>query len=164
MFSLLAATAPPKASPADFNIAGEAAKQGVPGAAADLYNNADRGFGVFLSGVLSMAMVFAALLVLLYLMWGAIEWISAGGDKAKVEKGRNRMTQAVIGIIVLASTLALFTVLQQFLGITVVNFGALTGGLTGKSATTINKTIQNTGGSGGLLNGLGGSAAGGNKR
>ncbi len=125
MFSLIAQSSAP-----DFNIAEEAANQGVPGAADALYGNADRGFGVFLGGILGMAMVFAALLVLLYLVWGAIEWISAGGDKAKVEKGRNRMTQAVVGILVLASTLALFTVLQKFLGISVINFSGITGAVT----------------------------------
>lgn len=44
------------------------------------------------------------LTVLLMFVWGAVEWITAGGDTSKIEKARNRMTQAVIGMIVLTAS------------------------------------------------------------
>jgi len=44
------------------------------------------------------------LAVLLYFLWGAIEWITAGGDKGKIESARNRIVQAIIGMILLASS------------------------------------------------------------
>ena len=64
----------------------------------------------------------AALLVLFYLIWGGIEWITAGGDKGKVEKARNRITQAIIGLIVLAASTAILSLVQGFLGVTLINF------------------------------------------
>ena len=45
-----------------------------------------------------------AIFVLIYFIWGAIEWISSGGDKGKVENARNRITQSVIGLIVLVGS------------------------------------------------------------
>lgn len=48
-----------------------------------------------------------ALMVIVFFLWGGIEWISAGGDASKVEKARNRITQAVIGIIILVSSFVL---------------------------------------------------------
>lgn len=48
-----------------------------------------------------------ALMVIIFFLWGGIEWISAGGDSGKVEKARNRITQAVIGIILLVSSFVL---------------------------------------------------------
>lgn len=161
MLSLLAQAAPD----ADFNIAEEAETQGLPGADVKLYGDADRGFGSFIGGILGMAMVLAALLVLIYLMWGAIEWISAGGDKSKIEKARNRMTQAVIGIIVLASTLAIFNVLQRFLGISVINFSGITqsvGILTGTGSAGSGAVRSGGTGAGGA--GTGTAAPGGGKR
>jgi hypothetical protein len=39
---------------------------------------------------------------------GAISWITSGGDKGKIEDARNKITAAVIGILILASAWALF--------------------------------------------------------
>lgn len=140
----------------------EAIRQGIP--FANTIASPEAGFGGFLSNILSGVMVIAVLMVLLYLIWGAIEWISSGGDKGKVEKARNRMTQAVIGLIVLAATLALMTIVQNFLGVRLLNFGG--GGGTGNStggggnaAMTCNGTaigaVANDGGSGGYCTGGG---------
>jgi hypothetical protein len=104
------------------NIGQQAVEQGLPGSAGYSDANPGGGFGPFIGTVLSGVMGVGALLVFLYLVWGAISWITSGGDKAKTEKARNQMTQAVIGLIVLASTLVIFMLLQQFLGIEVLNF------------------------------------------
>jgi ascorbate-specific PTS system EIIC-type component UlaA len=48
-----------------------------------------------------------AIMVLVFFVWGAIEWISSGGDKGKVENARNRITQAVIGLIILVGSYAI---------------------------------------------------------
>lgn len=47
------------------------------------------------------------LLLILYFIWGAIEWISAGGDSAKVTKARDRMVQSTVGMIVLVGSFAI---------------------------------------------------------
>jgi len=41
------------------------------------------------------------LFVLLYFIWGAIEWINAGGDSGKITKARDRITQSMVGLIIL---------------------------------------------------------------
>lgn len=90
---------------------------GLPGADTADPDDAGVGFGLFVSQVLNIVLVIAALMVFLYLVWGGMEWISAGGDKSKIEKARNRIMQSIIGMIVLASMAALFMMLQSFLGI-----------------------------------------------
>ncbi|HYD34891.1 MAG TPA: hypothetical protein VD999_02390 [Vitreimonas sp.] len=137
----------------NFYQAGQGALPGVDGSV----TKAGDGFGAFLGSVLSGVMVVAALLVLLYLVWGAITWITAGGDKGQIEKARNKITGAIIGIIVLASTIALFVVLQNFLGINVVNFGAGVGGSSTPAAIVAPATTGTggTGGSGGTGGGGG---------
>lgn len=94
----------------------------LPGATTDLVENPNTGFGLFLGRVFSGLMIIAALLLLLYLIWGGVEWITSGGDSGKVQKARDRMTQAIIGILVLSSTVAIFTLVQRFLGISVLTF------------------------------------------
>jgi len=43
-----------------------------------------------------------AILLIVYYLWGGIEWITAGGDSGKLEKARNRLMQATIGMAILA--------------------------------------------------------------
>lgn len=74
--------------------------------------------GALLNAVLSFVMVLAALLVFLYLIWGGIEWITSGGDKGKTESARNKITAAVIGLVILAASYAILQLVLRFLGFT----------------------------------------------
>jgi len=82
--------------------------------------NPGKGFatdiGSLINGALSFIMVIAALLVFLYLILGGIEWITSGGDKGKTEKARNKITAAVIGLIILAASYAILLIILNFLG------------------------------------------------
>lgn len=103
------------------DIAGEAQNQGLQGATS--HTATDGGFGILLSNLFSAIMLVAVLLVLVFFLWGAIEWITSGGDKGKVEGARNKITNAAIGLIVLAATTAVFLLIEQFLGIKFLTFG-----------------------------------------
>lgn len=104
----------------EYNLDKIAAEHDIPGAAEAA--NPEGGFGALLSKYLGVIMVMAALLLLLYLVWGSVEWITSEGDKGKLEKARNKMMQAIIGIIVLAASIGIFNLLQNFLGINVLMF------------------------------------------
>ena len=43
------------------------------------------------------------IMVLIMFIWGALEWITAGGDAGKIGKARDRMLQSAIGLLVLVS-------------------------------------------------------------
>jgi len=103
------------------NFYEEAASQELPGLPDNIAAE-DRGFGNFVGGLLNGVMVIAALLVFLNLIWGAIEWITSGGDSGKAQKARDKITQSLIGLIVLASTTAIFMAIQTFLGIEIFKF------------------------------------------
>ena len=64
--------------------------------------------GSLLKTVITLIIVVAALLTLFYLVMGAIAWITSGGDKGKVEEARNKITAAVIGLLILAAVWAIF--------------------------------------------------------
>ncbi|MBP7774871.1 hypothetical protein KA078_03710 [Candidatus Woesebacteria bacterium] len=77
--------------------------------------------GVFIGWVLTVVMVIAILLVLLYLVLGGIEWITSGGEKSKTEAARNKITAAVIGIIILASAYALASFVAYIMNFDLAN-------------------------------------------
>lgn len=45
-----------------------------------------------------------AVAVLIYFIWGSFEWLTAGGDSAKTDKARQRITNAMLGLFILVST------------------------------------------------------------
>lgn len=109
----------------NFNIGQKAVEKGIPYANATSVKpeNFRQSFANIISSLLSVAMAFATLILLMMLIWGAMEWIMSGGDKSKVENARTRITQSILGIFVLASTVAIFSLVQQILNICVLNFG-----------------------------------------
>lgn len=74
-----------------------------------------------INGVLSFVMLIAALLVFFYLILGAFQWITSGGDKSKVEQARNKITSAVVGLIILAASFAILNLALAFLGFSSLN-------------------------------------------
>jgi hypothetical protein len=74
-------------------------------------------FFTLISAVLSFIMVIGVFLVLLNLVEAGINWISSGGDSSKVQKARDRILNAVVGIVVLSAAVAIWDLVRQFLGI-----------------------------------------------
>lgn len=58
-------------------------------------------------GIQTFLMV-AAITALTYLLWGAYDWIVSGGEKEKISKAQNKITNAIIGLILAVAMLAIF--------------------------------------------------------
>ncbi len=73
--------------------------------------------GTLISGILSIILIIAAIAAFLFLILGGLQWITSGGDKAQLEAARNKITSAIVGLIVVAAAFAIMVLVQQFLGI-----------------------------------------------
>jgi hypothetical protein len=51
------------------------------------------------SSVATILLIIAILLSLFFLIWGAIRWITSGGDKGKLDGARTAITAAIVGLI-----------------------------------------------------------------
>lgn len=60
-------------------------------------------FSTYFVMIWQALIMFGGLTVLIYYLWGALEWITAGGDSGKAEKARNKFTNATIGLVLLIS-------------------------------------------------------------
>ena len=61
--------------------------------------------------------VMAGLIVAYNIIQGALGWVQSSGDKEKVDKARQRITSAMIGLIILFATLALIALVEQVFGV-----------------------------------------------
>ncbi|MBP9690947.1 hypothetical protein KBD81_02600 [Candidatus Woesebacteria bacterium] len=59
-----------------------------------------------------MVFIVGMVLVLVYLLWGALDYITGGGEQEKIEKARQKMTNAALGILIMVGALGLFTVVS----------------------------------------------------
>lgn len=75
-----------------------------------------------IQSVMNLVFFFALLLVLVYLVWGGIQWITSGGDKQGTEAARGKITGAIVGIIIVAVAYAIYSILLIFIGATTGGF------------------------------------------
>ncbi|MEN8253603.1 MAG: hypothetical protein ABFQ62_04480 [Patescibacteria group bacterium] len=109
---------------ADFDI--RTAGQGVDLPGSTNITDTDAGFSVFIGQILTALFAIVGLILLIYLLWGAIDWITSGGDSGKVSNARNKMTQAVIGLIVFASVFAIIMLVQSAFDLELINLKSST--------------------------------------
>lgn len=63
------------------------------------------------------AITLGGLALLVMLISGGLEWITAGGEKGKIEAARERITQSIIGLLVLVGTVAISAFIGSAFGI-----------------------------------------------
>lgn len=71
----------------------------------------------FLNAGIRFIFIIALLAVLIYLIWGAFDWIISGGDKEAVKSARSKIVNALIGLAILAVAVAIVQLAGTFVGI-----------------------------------------------
>jgi len=73
--------------------------------------------GPLLSGIIKVAFVVAIILTFIFLIWGGLQWITSGGDKAKYEEARNRITAALVGLAIILLSWLIIRLVSYFFGL-----------------------------------------------
>jgi hypothetical protein len=76
--------------------------------------------GMLISALVGLLLILAALMAFFFLILGGIQWITSGGDKAGMEAARNKITHAIVGLIIVGAAWAIMILVQNFLGITII--------------------------------------------
>lgn len=85
------------------------------------------GITKIVSSVIGFMTIAAGIWFLFHILIGGFNWISAGGDKAKLQSSRDKLTNAFIGLIVVVAAWAILALAGSFFGIdfTISDPGAL---------------------------------------
>ncbi|OGY24065.1 MAG: hypothetical protein A2172_00780 [Candidatus Woykebacteria bacterium RBG_13_40_15] len=75
--------------------------------------------GEMLSNILVLLFFFAALLAFVFIVIGGIQWITAGGDKQAAASARDRITAAVIGLVIVVAAFAITVLITSALHINI---------------------------------------------
>jgi len=82
--------------------------------------------GDVISSIISIFIIISFIAAFFFLLQGGFQWVSSGGDEGKVESARNRITQAIIGLVIVVAVWALFGLVEDFLGVSVIGGGPIT--------------------------------------
>ena len=77
-------------------------------------------FSNLLPRVATLAFIIGSLIFFFMFIWGAITWISSGGDKQALEGARGRIARALTGLLVLFVALAIIKFIQDFFGVSIL--------------------------------------------
>ena len=78
-------------------------------------------FETFFSNLLGVFTIVAGLMFLIYFVFGALGWITAGGDPEKVKKAQKQLTNAVLGLVLVVIAYSIVTIIGQVLGLNILN-------------------------------------------
>lgn len=74
-----------------------------------------------LSTVVTALTVVGGLAFVIFFILGGLKWLTAGGDKTKVQEAQNQMTQGAIGLIAMVAGLFVVGIVGGVLGIDILN-------------------------------------------
>src|SRR3989344_567863 len=72
--------------------------------------------GTILSNVITIMFIVGGLALVIYFVWGAMDWIMAGGDKEKIGAARKKITQGLVGLALLALSFFIIGLFGQIVG------------------------------------------------
>jgi len=75
--------------------------------------------GVIFTTVVNVFLIFTALFSFIYLIIGGWHYITSGGDKVGLQNAKDRITYAIIGLMIVAATAAISRLLGAVLGINI---------------------------------------------
>jgi hypothetical protein len=83
--------------------------------------NPSTSIGGLITNALTIIFIAAVLLVLFFIVMGAFQWITSGGDKEKVGNARKTIIAALVGLALLALAFLIVRVVGSVLNIDILN-------------------------------------------
>lgn len=77
-------------------------------------------FQELLPALVGLILLVGVVIFFFYMLIGAIQWIASGGDKAGLESAKGKITNAIIGLVVLFTTFAIVKAIETFFGVNIL--------------------------------------------
>lgn len=81
--------------------------------------------GTLLSRAMIILFFFAAVLAFIFIVIGGIQWITAGGDKIAAQAARDRITAAVVGLMIVVASFAITLIITSVFGLNIFAEGGI---------------------------------------
>ena len=78
----------------------------------------------FFSNILGFLTLLAGIFFLIYFLVGGLTWLTASGKSEQVEKAKQSMTNAAVGLIIVVAAYGIAFIIGTVLGLDILNIGA----------------------------------------
>ena len=77
--------------------------------------------GAFIARLWWTVVVIGALALLIFLIWGGIDFLTSEGDQEKYKNAKNKMTHALMGMAILAASYAIMKIIAVVIKVDILN-------------------------------------------
>ncbi len=88
---------------------------GVPAGASS--QQAPALLSVVIRNAIALIFAFSSIIFVFIFFWGVVDWIWAAGDKEGIAKARAKITQSIIGLVLLSLSFAIMAIISQITSI-----------------------------------------------
>lgn len=74
-----------------------------------------------ISSIISVFTIFAGISFVIYFLVGAVTWVTAGGHPETLDKAKNQMSTALIGLVITVVGVGVMYVLGKVTGLNILN-------------------------------------------
>lgn len=85
-------------------------------------------FAITIATLWQTIILVGGLAFLLYFLQGGVAWITAGGEKGKLEEAKNKITQGLVGLAILAASFVIIKFIETAIGMNILNISWPTAG------------------------------------
>ena len=79
----------------------------------------------YVSDVIGIITVLAALFFIVYSFLAAFQWVTSGGDSGKVTKARDHLVWGTLGLILIVATYSILGLIGGLIGFSILDISAL---------------------------------------
>jgi len=84
-------------------------------------DDSPRQFAITIATLWQTVILVGGLAFLLYFLMGGVTWITAGGDKGKLEEAKTKITQGLVGLAILAASYVIIKFIETAIGMELLN-------------------------------------------
>ena len=77
-----------------------------------------------MGNAMTIMLIVAVVVCLIFLVLGGMQWMSSGGDKQKIAGARAKLTWAIVGLLVALGAFAIVNLFGYFFGVDLLNITA----------------------------------------
>jgi len=75
---------------------------------------------LILKNLITLSLIVGSVIFLAMIILGAIQWMSSSGDKQALEGAKGRISNALVGLVILLSVFAIVKLIEYFFGISIL--------------------------------------------
>jgi hypothetical protein len=83
--------------------------------------SSSQGFARYIAIIWQVMVIFGGLAVLIWTIWGALDWIMAGSNPDRLKSAKEKMFNGIFGLVILALSFLIVKLISTVTGLDILN-------------------------------------------